>query len=145
MTRVALFQIVKRIFQKAGVDQSLHALRKSGATLYYIESEYDLIATQLFLGHSDPSTTRKYIGLATDKIVEYSERISRRLFSAIYAEKIEKFNTQLNTLNSSMKNLSDADLIMELSMRGYNIDSVTEQMEKKRNAQGRVIRFPAVS
>ena len=46
LTRVALFQIVRKIFDAAGIDQSPHALRKTGATIYYIESEYDLIATQ---------------------------------------------------------------------------------------------------
>lgn len=143
LTRVALFQIVKKIFSSAGVEQSLHALRKTGATLYYIESEYDLIATQLFLGHSDPSTTREYIGLATDKIVEYSERISRRLFSAIYAEKIEEFNTNANTLNSSIKDLSDADLTMELSLRGYDMSSIIEQMQKDRDKRAKIIRFPS--
>jgi integrase/recombinase XerD len=56
LTRVALFQIVRKIFDDASIDQSPHCLRKTGATIYYIESEYDLIATQQFLGHADPST-----------------------------------------------------------------------------------------
>jgi len=50
------------------------------------------VATQQFLGHASPSTTRAYIGLTTDKIVEYAQKLSLRLFSAIYAEKIEKIN-----------------------------------------------------
>ena len=44
LTRIALFQIVKDIFARAGVDQSPHCLRKTGATIYYIESDYDLIS-----------------------------------------------------------------------------------------------------
>jgi site-specific recombinase XerD len=55
LTRQALFEIVKRIFRDASIEQSPHCLRKTGATLYYIESDYDLIATQHFLGHADPS------------------------------------------------------------------------------------------
>ena len=55
LTRQALFEIVKRIFNEAGINQSPHCLRKTGATIYYIESEYDLIATQHFLGHVAPS------------------------------------------------------------------------------------------
>nr|MBC8462170.1 site-specific integrase [Deltaproteobacteria bacterium] len=67
LTRIALFQIVKKIFSKASIDQSPHCLRKTGSTIYYVQSNYDLIATQLFLGHADPSTTRRYIGLTTNQ------------------------------------------------------------------------------
>ncbi|MEK7396634.1 MAG: site-specific integrase, partial [Candidatus Poribacteria bacterium] len=56
LTRQALFELVKRIFNEASINQSPHCLRKTGATIYYIESDFDLIATQYFLGHADPST-----------------------------------------------------------------------------------------
>ncbi|MBC8462471.1 MAG: site-specific integrase, partial [Deltaproteobacteria bacterium] len=35
LTRQALFEIVKRIFKKARLDQSPHCLRKTGGTIYY--------------------------------------------------------------------------------------------------------------
>ena len=84
LTRIALFQIVKEIFAKAGINQSPHCLRKTGSTIYYIESNYDLIATQQFLGHVDPSTTRRYIGLTSEQIAQNTrsgcQTISFRLF-----------------------------------------------------------------
>ncbi len=70
-----------------------HALRKTGATIYYIESDYDLIATQLFLGHADPFTTRKYIGLITNQIIEYAEKLSDHLFSVIRGGSEVEFNS----------------------------------------------------
>ena len=54
-----LFRIVKSILKEAGIDESVHTLRKTGGTHYYVKSNYDLIATQQFLGHSNPSITRK--------------------------------------------------------------------------------------
>jgi len=93
LTRVALFQIVRKIFDAAGIDQSPHCLRKTGGTIYYIESDYDLIATQKFLGHADPSTTRRYIGLTTEQIVEYAEKLSDHLFSAIRTGSYLEFNS----------------------------------------------------
>ena len=58
LTLYALFHVVKKILARAGIEESPHCLRKTGATIYYIESGYDLFATQQFLGHTDPSTTR---------------------------------------------------------------------------------------
>ena len=119
LTRIALFQIVKDIFEKAGINQSPHCLRKTGATLYYIESDYDLIATQQFLGHADPSTTRRYIGLTSAQIAEYSERMSDHLFSAIHG--VEKFNRNDNMLNFNLTNIPTAEMIVELIARGSKI------------------------
>ena len=79
LSRKTLFVIVKRVMARAGVDESAHALRKTGATIYYVESGFDLIATQHFLGHGDPSTTRDYIGLTSDQLADYAERSGRRL------------------------------------------------------------------
>ena len=65
-----------------------------------MESDYDLIATQQFLGHADPSTTRKYIGLDTAKLVEYSEKLSDYLRDAIFG-KTDKYNTSTRVLHFS--------------------------------------------
>jgi len=147
LTRIALFQIVKDIFAKAGIDQSPHCLRKTGATLYYIESDYDLIATQQFLGHADPSTTRRYIGLTSEQIVEYAERMSDHLFSAILGN--GKFNRIDNMLNFNLTEISTAELIVELQARGVDMSSAISQMQAERKPKaaavaggGKVVAFP---
>jgi len=132
LTRIALFQIVKDIFYKAGINQSPHCLRKTGATLYYIESDYDLIATQQFLGHADPSTTRRYIGLTSQQIAEYAERMSDHLFSAIRGGKVAKFNRTDNMLNFNLTEISTAFLIVELQARGIDMTSAIAQMQAER-------------
>jgi hypothetical protein len=125
LTRQGLFDLVKRMFEKAGIDQSPHALRKTGATIYYIESNYDLIATQLFLGHADPSTTRRYIGLTSQQIAEYAERMSDHLFSAIENGTLD---TNGKMSRDSLDDISDEKLIFELIKRGF---AVSEQPKKQ--------------
>ncbi len=83
LSRKRLFVTVKEILQRAGIDQSPHCLRKTGATIYYQQSGYDLIATQVFLGHADPSVTRRYIGITPQQTVEYAQRASQHLVSAV--------------------------------------------------------------
>jgi len=105
-----------------------HSLRKTGATIYYIESDYDLIATQQFLGHADPSTTRRYIGLTTEQLIDYSERLANHLFSAIQSGKTEKSNRN-NMLDFNLTDISDEKLIFELIKRGYAVQR--QQQQKK--------------
>ncbi len=93
LTREGLFLLVKKIFREVDINQSPHSLRKTGGTIYYIESNYDLIATQHFLGHADPSTTRRYIGLTSEQLAEYAERASSHLLGAIYWGREAKLNT----------------------------------------------------
>ena len=83
LSRKMLFVIVKSALKNTGINESPHCLRKTGATIYYIESDYDLLATQHFLGHGDPSTTRDYIGLTSQQIAEYCERSGNRLIKAM--------------------------------------------------------------
>ena len=158
LTRIALFQIVKDIFAKAGIDQSPHCLRKTGATIYYIESDFDLIATQQFLGHADPSTTRRYIGLTSEQIAEYAERMSDHLFSAILGRQVEKFNRIDNMLNFNLTRnggflprlteISTAELIVELQARSIDMTSAIAQMQALRKpkkaavAGSKVVEFP---
>ena len=123
MSRQALFALMRKIFNKAGIDESCHALRKTGAMAYYVESKYDLLATQEFLGHSSPSTSREYIGLDTSKLIEYSESLSEFLFSAIFGE----CDTTGEMTNSEAKTPSDAELILALESRGYDVTDLLEQ------------------
>ena len=132
LTRIALFQIVKDIFAKAGINQSPHCLRKTGSTIYYIESDYDLIATQQFLGHADPSTTRRYIGLTSEQIAEYAERMSDHLFSAISLGQAQKFNRNDNMLNFNLTEIPTAEMIVELQARGIDMTSAIAQMQAER-------------
>ncbi|MFQ6044495.1 MAG: tyrosine-type recombinase/integrase, partial [Candidatus Poribacteria bacterium] len=146
LTRIALFQTVKKIFSAAGIEQSPHSLRKTGATIYYVKSDYDLIATQLFLGHADPSTTRRYIGLTTNQIVEYAERLSDHLFSVIFGDRVDKFNSVRKMLNFRLRDISTSDLILELQLRGIDISSIIEQLQDQREQkQAKVIPFPRSS
>jgi site-specific recombinase XerD len=143
LTRIALFQIVKKIFSAAGIEQSPHCLRKTGATIYYIESNYDLIATKLFLGHTDPSTTRRYIGLTTTKIIEYAERLSEHLFSVIRTGEAGKFNSLHRLLNLKLKDIPTSDLILELQLRGLDVSSIIDQLQEERvEKEAKVIQFP---
>jgi UDP-2,3-diacylglucosamine pyrophosphatase LpxH len=118
-------------------------LRKTGATIYYVESNYDLIATQLFLGHADPSTTRRYIGLTTNQIVEYAERLSDHLFSVIQGDRVDKFNSDGRLLNFKLKDAETSDLILELQLRGVDVSSIIEQLQEQRvKKEAKVIQFP---
>lgn len=134
--RIGLFNLIKKIFYKAEIEQSPHCLRKTGATIYYIESEYDLIATQQFLGHADPSTTRRYIGLTTEQLIDYSERLAEHLNSLIYGKRKAESNRKGNMFDFS--SVSSADLFVELAKRGFNIDDLIEQDKKK----AKVVKFP---
>jgi site-specific recombinase XerD len=116
LTRIGLYNLIETIFTSAGIEQSPHCLRKTGATIYYIESDYNLCATQLFLGHADPSTTRRYIGLTSAKIAEYAERMSNHLFSAILCGKAEKSNSRGNMLDFNLTSIPTAEMILELGL-----------------------------
>jgi site-specific recombinase XerD len=133
MTRQQLFRVMQRIFKQAAIDQSPHALRKTGATLYYIESGYDLIATQQFLGHANPSTTREYIGLTTEELETYSERLADVLFWAIAGED-EKRDTIPNLLH-----FADSDLLLELKQRGYTIEPLLAEKRTQQLSAAKVI------
>lgn len=145
LTRQALFEIVKRIFRKAKIDQSPHCLRKTGGTIYYIESEYDLIATQQFLGHSDPSTTRKYIGLTTNQVVEYAERLSDHLFSAIRAGSVGEFDSMQKmshfpTVQDAVKFLNEQGLEVTLAVSQAKVESNVKAV----SSGGKVIQFKKI-
>ncbi|MFB3040524.1 MAG: tyrosine-type recombinase/integrase, partial [Candidatus Poribacteria bacterium] len=90
--------IVKKIMAKAGIKESVHALRKTGATIYYQQSGYDLMATQRFLGHASPSVTHRYIGVTPEQANEYAQRASIALIAAVETGESEKLNTIHNML-----------------------------------------------
>ena len=152
LTTKALYFLVKKIFSKTSIDQSPHALRKSGSTIFYEESDYDLVATQLFLGHADPSTTKKYIGIPNKKTIETCRRSSNRLAMLIGDAEVEshgeaeaspvcsirrygtaaEFTSRGNMVNSSFKNIQTAEMIVELQARGIDMTSAIQQMQAER-------------
>lgn len=128
LTTKALYYLTKKIFQKVGIDQSPHALRKTGATIFYEESDYDLVATQLFLGHADPSTTKKYIGVPSKKTIETCRRSSNRLSSLLRGE---EFPTMMEMVNSE---LTVDGAIRFLNQKGFTVTlSQKEHSFKKKN------------
>jgi integrase len=48
-------------------DWTIHKLRHRAATRFY-DVERDIAATQDFLGHASPATTRAYVAVPTDRI-----------------------------------------------------------------------------
>jgi len=139
LTRQALFELVKKIFAEAGVDQSCHSLRKTGATIFYMASDYDLIATQQFLGHASPNTTRRYIGIPSQKVKKYSATSSEWLRNAI---EFGEFDSRGNMSNSSLTEIATSELIMELIARGFDPQaSIAEQLQAERKER-KVIPFP---
>jgi hypothetical protein len=133
LSRKMLFVIVKNALIHAGINESPHCLRKTGATIYYIESDYDLIATQQFLGHSDPSTTRQYIGLTSEQLAEYSERSGNRLLKAMRDGQIETLDTFREMSNRPKKD--DVQQLHDQLKHSYQIiDRLTRLLAQQEEA-----------
>ena len=139
LDRTQLFRIVKAILKKAGIDESVHTLRKTGGTHYYIQSGYDIIATQIMLGHADSSTTRRYLNITTEQLEKYSEAFSDFLFDAIENEaETSKRNTFSNLLH-----FSTGDLLLELQQRGLDISSLLSQRRTQELSESKVVSIDA--
>ena len=64
MDRSAVFRVLTKACRRCGIDTSrvsTHSLRKSFVSRVYRASGNDLIATQRIVGHSNPSTTSRYL------------------------------------------------------------------------------------
>jgi integrase len=57
-----LWDLVKQVAARVGVDAHVHALR-AGFAVAYLERERDLVGLQELLGHESPETTRHYLRL----------------------------------------------------------------------------------
>lgn len=128
LSRITLFVIVTRILKTAGIEQSPHCLRKTGATIYYEQSGYDLIATQVFLGHADPSVTRRYIGITPTQRAAYAQRSSQALIDAV-----ETGHTEVPPIRSETALSAHDDhqrMMAELERRGHTIETLTAQVDR---------------
>jgi integrase/recombinase XerD len=133
LSRITLFVIVTRILKTASIEQSPHCLRKTGATIYYQQSGYDVMATQTFLGHANPSVTRRYIGITPEQASEYAQRASQALVSAAETGKSEKLNTMHQMFNFSISETRDElkRLKTELERKDNIIDHLLSQLDQQ--------------
>ena len=70
MSHFLLLAIVYLAFISLGLPDSAtpHALRHAAAEAIYENSGCDLFATQEFLGHSKPETTRRYVPVKRQRL-----------------------------------------------------------------------------
>lgn len=64
MDRSAVFRVLTEACRHCGIDTtriSTHSLRKTFVARIYKASNHDLIATQRIVGHTNPSTTARYL------------------------------------------------------------------------------------
>ena len=106
-TRDMVYNRVKYVFNKAGIENaSTHTLRKTAGAWYYAATR-DIFATSRFLGHSSVKVTeRHYAGLIQSLQVEYSEMyeatLNSRLLLGCYSE-TKQDQSRLNPPNLSNK------------------------------------------
>ncbi len=79
LTRQAIWKIVRKYGQQAGLDTNLHphALRHSFAT-HLLAGGADLRSVQVLLGHSSIATTEIYTHLSIDHVIHAHERAHPR-------------------------------------------------------------------
>lgn len=73
LSRQRLWQLIKDVGTKAGVELSPHHLRHTFAT-HLLEGEADIRAIQLMLGHSNLTTTQIYTKVVTKELSKALER-----------------------------------------------------------------------
>ena len=111
MTRRNAHNVLKSAFELAGLNGHLatHSLRKSFAQRLY-EQTGDIFAVQEMLGHKSVATTQKYLG------VNYAS-----LRDALQKMSLDSELLKSGLLGSSLKNIKDETLLLELALRGYDL------------------------
>lgn len=117
MSRRTAHDVLKDAFEAAGLNGHLatHSLRKSFAQRLY-DRTGDIFAVQEMLGHRNVATTQKYLGVNYASVREALEEM------AISAERYEPHIITL--LGSSLKNIADETLFLELALRGYDFSKL---------------------
>ena len=72
----AMENLVKRIFARTGLEGSAHSLRKSFARNLYLSGVKIEVISSL-LGHTDPRTTIKYLGIEQDDQADAQDMLSQ--------------------------------------------------------------------
>lgn len=122
MNRQTAHEMLKKAFVKAGLNGKLatHSLRKSFAQRVY-EHSGDIYLVQELLGHKSVATTQKYIGINYATARETVETM------ALGAEPYRRL-----LLSRSIKKNTDAELFMELALRGYDLSRLRDDDENTR-------------
>ena len=110
---------MKKAFGAAGLNGHLatHSLRKSFAQRLY-DRTGDIFAVQEMLGHRNVATTQKYLGVNYASVRQAVEEMS--LSAELHRGHL---------LGSSVKNIADETLFLELALRGYDLAKLREDDE----------------
>lgn len=123
--RQTAHEALKAAFTTAGLNGKVatHSLRKTFAQRCYDHSA-DIYLVQELLGHKNLATTQKYIG------VNY--KTARETVEAIAVEAIASVCEPDRTVLSSCstQKITDQDLLLELALRGYDIQTLQKQRQK---------------
>lgn len=76
ISRVQAWRVLSSAAQQVGIDNiGTHSMRKTFGYHFYMQTK-DIVLLQTILGHSDPSITKRYIGLTQDTIIDSMKRFS---------------------------------------------------------------------
>ncbi|MTI49690.1 MAG: site-specific integrase [Firmicutes bacterium] len=79
ITRQRAYQILNNAAKAFGLSSiGAHSLRKTFGYFLYLQSEKDIVAVKEILGHSDISTTLRYIGIIQDTKDQVMNKLSFR-------------------------------------------------------------------
>ena len=119
ISRVQGHRILEKAFQKAGLNGKLatHSMRKSYAQRMY-DTSGDIFLVKEALGHKSVETTKQYLGVSYSKMQAASRAI-------------ELSSNRTLVLLHSIDEISTGDMLAELMVRGVNMDSAIEQMQRE--------------
>lgn len=135
LSRSQAHRILEEAFQKAGLNGKLatHSLRKTFAQRIY-DASGDIFLVKELLGHKSVETTKQYLGASYRKMQQATQAIELR-------------NRRMMISLHSISEISTGDLIAELIARGYDVSSISDQLQAERMqfvavAGSKVVAFP---
>lgn len=119
MVRRQAHGVLKDAFITAGLNGHIatHSLRKSFAQRLY-DKTGDIFVVQEMLGHAAVSTTQAYVGVNYQSVRDALQSLS--LFSTE--------SHSFAVLGNSLEHVSDAELLLELGLRGYDLSSARQKV-----------------